>query len=358
MSVRTLDLFCGGGGSSWGARLAGADIVAAVDAWDIAGLTFADNFPDAHVVTSTLHPRSNRKVFGDIGSIDLLLASPECTNHTCARGSREHDEESKRTARFVLNFARAFSPRWIAIENVGQMRGWSGYPDLLSELKKSYKVRVQMLDAACFGVPQRRRRLFIMCDLEREPPPVTGNPKRDQLSVRTFIDPQGTWRTKPLFHKKRAKPTLERARRAISELGEGVPFLIVYYGSDGAGGWQTLDRPLRTMTTLDRFGLVEWQDGAPTLRMLQVPELSRAMGFGPGYRLERGTRRDKIKLLGNAVCPPVMQDIIRTLCGEQLRERATNASAEISPAKTPLLSHPPPTAKDDDLGDRRLRLPA
>ncbi len=43
--------------------------------------------------------------------------------------------------------------------------------------------------------------------------------------------------------------------------------------------------------------------------MLQVPELQRAMGFPEDYRLERGTRRDRIRLLGNAVCPPVMQAI-------------------------------------------------
>ena len=45
----------------------------------------------------------------------------------------------------------------------------------------------------------------------------------------------------------------------------------------------------------------------PTLRMLQVPEIKRAMGL-KGFRLEHGTRRDKVKLLGNGVCSPVMED--------------------------------------------------
>ncbi|WP_223201951.1 hypothetical protein, partial [Streptococcus pneumoniae] len=57
----------------------------------------------------------------------------------------------------------------------------------------------------------------------------------------------------PLFTRDRAKGTLERAERAIKELGPNEPFLLVYYGSDKAGGWQSLDRPLRTVTTLDRF---------------------------------------------------------------------------------------------------------
>ena len=38
--------------------------------------------------------------------------------------------------------------------------------------------------------------------------------------------------------------------------------------------------------------------------MLQVPEIKAAMGFPSAYRLENGTRRERIKLLGNAVCPP------------------------------------------------------
>jgi DNA (cytosine-5)-methyltransferase 1 len=103
----------------------------------------------------------------------------------------------------------------------------------------------------------------------------------------------------------------------MEQLGEGNPFLIVYYGSDGGGGWQSLDRPLRTLTTLDRFGLVTWQGQTPMLRMLQVPELKRAMGFDSGYRLPYGSRRDQVKILGNGVCPPVMRAIVRSLTTDQ-----------------------------------------
>jgi DNA (cytosine-5)-methyltransferase 1 len=106
---------------------------------------------------------------------------------------------------------------------------------------------------------------------------------------------------------------MERADRATKALGRGVPFLVVYYGSDGAGGWQSLDRPLRTLTTLDRFGLVTWERDTAMLRMLQVPELKRAMGFDDRFRVDNGTRRDRIRLLGNGVCPPVMEAVVRSL---------------------------------------------
>lgn len=121
------------------------------------------------------------------------------------------------------------------------------------------------------------------------------------------------WPSKPLRIPGRAAATIERAERGIGALGRGFPFLIVYYGSDGGGGWQRLDRPLRTLTTLDRFGLVTWQGNEPMLRMLQVEELRRAMGIPRNYRFEHGTRRDKIKMIGNGVCPPVMEAVIETL---------------------------------------------
>jgi DNA (cytosine-5)-methyltransferase 1 len=314
--VRTLDLFCGGGGSSWGASAAGAEILGAVDAWNIAANTFADNFPTAEVSNTRLHRGSNSRIFKNIDGVDLLIASPECTNHTCARGKAEWDESSRETALHVLNYVSAFEPRWLVIENVAQMRNWSRYTELLEKLRSRYYVTPQILDASDFGVPQSRRRLFLVCDRENEPPNLSKSHSASLTAASSILDPAGTWNAGPLFTPKRAKDTVARAERAIKQLGKNVSFLIVYYSTDGGGGWQTLDRPLRTLTTVDRFGLVEWQNGEATLRMLQVPELKRAMGFDFDYELSQGTRRDRVKLLGNGVCPPVMRAIVSSLTGE------------------------------------------
>lgn len=314
MQLRTLDLFCGGGGSGWGASNAGAEIVCAVDAWDIAAETYKANFPDARVVNAKLDENSGISILGKPGKIDLILASPECTNHTCAKGGRTRDESSKRTARYVLNFARALEPRWLIIENVVQMRQWHGYDPLIRELGGlGYHVRPEVLDASEFGVPQTRRRLFLLCDRERMPASVARLTKRKVCNAKHVIQIDGPWQSRPLYTERRAKDTIARAERAIDALGEGESFLIVYYGSDGSGGWQPLDRPLRTLTTLDRFGLVTWKDKIPMLRMLQVPELKRAMGFDEHYDLPYGTRRDQIRILGNGVCPPVMEGVVRSL---------------------------------------------
>src|SRR5688500_15375014 len=98
MAIRTLDLFSGCGGSSAGAKKAGAKIVGAVDAWQLATTVYRKNFPDAYVVTKRLDKVVPKKLRKRIGSIDLMLASPECTNHTLAKGSAKRSEASRETA--------------------------------------------------------------------------------------------------------------------------------------------------------------------------------------------------------------------------------------------------------------------
>lgn len=312
--MRALDLFCGAGLSSSGARAAGVTMVGAVDMDAIAAQTYQHNFPDAHVVNGLLENVSLSKLRDKIGDIELLLASPECTNHTCAKGSAPRSEESRATAMQTLRFARAFEPRWIVMENVVHMRPWSRYTELLDEIRGlGYNVREQVLDASLFGVPQKRRRLFVICDKERAPSKVEAPDDARSRTVRQVLARGEQWAMTPLRKKGRAKDTLERATRAIKELGDEQSFLIVYYGSDGSGGWQRLDRPLRTITTVDRFALVKPTHEGHMMRMLQVPELQRAMGVADTYEFPIGTRRDKIRLLGNGVCPPVMQRIVESL---------------------------------------------
>jgi len=316
MTIRAIDLFCGGGGSSAGAVMAGATMVGAVDAWDIATATYADNFASAkrNVITERLTDATGPEIFSRIGRVDLLLASPECTHHSVARGARPRDEESRRSGWYVMNMIRELSPRWLVLENVTPMRNWPGFDDLIHELRHRYGYNLEILplDSAEFGVPQNRRRLFIIADRLAVPrPPVKA--KGQQKPARKILASKDEFGWTPLYAPGRAPKTLERAERAIKELGKGVDFLLVYYGSDQAGGWQTLDRPLRTLTTLDRFGLVSWIDGIPMMRMLQVPELKKAMGLPKWFRLEHGTRRDKIRLLGNGVCAPVMEAVVRSL---------------------------------------------
>ena len=312
--IRGCDIFCGAGGSSAGATAAGVEMVGAIDMCATATATYEVNFPEAHVVTSRLEDLDISIFKEKVGDVDILLASPECRNHTCAKGSAPRDESSRATAMRVIEYARALGPRWLVLENVIYMRPWSRYGELKDRLRElGYRLEERILDASDFGVAQKRRRLFLVGDREGQPKLMLRKRPGRRKSVKSFLDIEGTWKTTPLFNEKRAEATLERAKRGFDALGERTSFLVVYYGSDGSGGWQPLSRPLRTITTVDRFGLVEHDGEMWRMRMLQVPELKRAMGFSDDFQLPVGTRRDRVRLLGNGVCPPVMETVVRSL---------------------------------------------
>ena len=314
MTIRAIDLFCGAGGSSWGARSAGAEIVAAFDCWYLAGQNHAANFPKALFFEARLEKLDVKDVARQVGRVDLILASPECTNHSPAKGNKPRCEDSRKTAYQVARFARVFCPRWIVVENVVSMRRWERYSDFKTQLQElGYHIREEVLNAADFGVPQTRRRLFLLCDRQREPEttPTLGGRWR---SARSIVESNGQYEWSPLRTSGRASATLKRAERGIKTVGPNKPFLLVYYGADQAGGWQHLRRPLRTITTLDRFAVVKPTANGHVMRMLQVPELQAAMGMD-GMVFPHGTRRDRIKMIGNAVCPPVMRHIVAGLVG-------------------------------------------
>jgi DNA (cytosine-5)-methyltransferase 1 len=311
--IKAIDLFAGLGGSSSGATAAGVEVLAAIDCWTLAKKAYKDNFPNVQFLKRKCENVRIAELKRKIGEVDLIIASPECTSHTCAKGNAPRSEKSRQTAFQVVRFARVFKPRWIVVENVVHMRRWKRYKSWLQEIKDlGYEVQEQVINAADHGVAQSRRRLFILCDRQETPPVVKPTVKK-QKSAASIIDRNGHFDFSPLREKGRAAATLARANRAIRTLGKKSSFLIVYYGSDAAGGWQRTRVPLRTLTTLDRFGYVRPKKRGFEMRMLQVPEIRAAMGFPVSHKLDQGTRREKIKLLGNAVCPPVMTAVIRTL---------------------------------------------
>lgn len=99
-------------------------------------------------------------------------------------------------------------------------------------------------------------------------------------------------------------------------VGEVRAFLSVYYGADKG---QQLLEPMRTQTARHRFGLVtvrgiEYQIVAIGIRMLEPHELAKAQygRFAESYDLSAApTKKDKVFLLGNSVCPEVAEALVR-----------------------------------------------
>ena len=218
--IRALDLFCGAGGSSWGAKAAGVEVVAGFDLWPLAGKAHKANFPDSEFIEGRLEDHDVKKLAKRLGKINLIIASPECTNHSPAKGNKPRCEQSKDTAFQVVRYAKAFQPRWVVIANVVSMKRWSRYAEFKGALQKlGYKMTEQTLNAAHFGVGQSQRRLFILCDRKRQP---AKTPKTDAVApkVSSFVDLNGAYRWTPLRTKRRAQATPDRADRGIQALGE------------------------------------------------------------------------------------------------------------------------------------------
>jgi DNA (cytosine-5)-methyltransferase 1 len=313
-------------------------VVGGLDHWKLAADTFRLNFPNADVINNEAEVPDPFDIKSRVGPIDLLLASPECTSHSVAKGNAPRCESSRATAFQVIRFAKVFEPRWIVIENVTRMRTWARYEEWKMAIEAlGYHTNVCVLDSQDYRTPQARRRLFVLCDRKAKPtpPPKARGPKPQIECVLGWNQPRGKpWTFRPIRRGVQAAATLERAKRAIEAFGPNSEFIIVYYGSDGAGGYQSVSRPLRTVTTLDRFAFVRPTPHGHEMRMLQPPELAAAMGFPPNHKWPRVSRRDRIKLIGNAVCPPVMCAVVRHLtqlsplpAAKQIPERALRRPA-------------------------------
>ncbi|HHH0340142.1 TPA: DNA cytosine methyltransferase [Yersinia enterocolitica] len=113
-------------------------------------------------------------------------------------------------------------------------------------------------------------------------------------------------------------------------IGEVRAFLLKYYGNEKEG--VSLNDPLHTVTTNDRFGLVtvegiDYQIVDIGMRMLQPHELYAAQGFPSWYIIDRdytGTKYAKDKQVarcGNAVPPPFAEVLVRANLPEMCIER-------------------------------------
>ena len=295
-----VDLFAGAGGTTTGATWAGARVLAAVNHWPRAVETHTAAHPEA------LHFCEDAAILDPttLPAHDMLLASPSCTGHTRARGKEQpHHDAARATAWCVIRVAEAQRPRAIIVENVPEMLRWTLYRAwrmALSDL--GYRVSEQVIDAADAGVPQHRRRLFVVATRTRRPV-IVPHPSAPRIPARVSLDlDAGPWAPVAGWcERTRARITQGRAEH-------GDDFLLPYYGSERGG--RSLDRPIGTLTTVDRYALVRGDVG----RMLTPTEMLRLSSFPANYPLV-GTKRERTMLVGNAVPPRLAQYVVSSVMG-------------------------------------------
>jgi DNA (cytosine-5)-methyltransferase 1 len=295
-----IDLFAGLGGFSEGAAMAGCKVVWAADHWQKAVAIHADNHPDTEHACQDLHQADWSKV----PRHDLLLASPACQGHTRARGKeRPHHDLTRSTAWAVVSALECHLPDAGVIENVREFTRWALFPAWCAAIQAlGYSIAPHQIDAADHGVPQHRERVFIVLTRSKHPLHLK-LPRRDHVLASSFIDfDAGRW--SPIERKGRATATL--ARVAAGRIVHGDRFLSAFYGNERGG--RSLHRPIGTITTRDRWAVID----GDRMRMVMVDEARQAMGFRKSYRLPADSKA-AMHMLGNAVAPPVVCDVITAL---------------------------------------------
>jgi len=354
--------FCGAGGTSEAARLAGIQVGVAINHSKIAIATHAVNHPNA-----IHYQQSIEECDPDaMPDSDWLLTSPCCTNHSSAKGKKQYHsfdlfgdiifdplaEKSRNTmedvVRFVATKKHAGKPyKVIIVENVVDVIKWRKYGTWLKSLTDlGYSYQALYWNSQFFGVPQSRDRVYITFwlrdlpapDLEYRPSAFCEYCERSVLSIQswkkllkwgsyqeqyTYNCPHCTREVMPysipassiLNLNDRGRPIggrlVENIQANIARGIERLPGQSFLYGYYNNPVYRRLNEPIGTITTVDRWALItpatRLQD---TLhRMLSVQEVKLAMGFSADYHL-LGTAKEQVWQLGNAVCPSVMTTLL------------------------------------------------
>lgn len=171
--LRTLDLFSGCGGLSYGlesVKRNGKQIFKtglAIDNWDTACNTLKTNL-GAEVVCSSVSSDDVLDLVQNGGSFDLVVGGPPCQGFSTS-GKRALDDPRNDLVWAFLKVVERVKPRLFVMENVSGFANFSG-GKLLKEVKEQarelgYHPRAGLLQASMHGVPQRRRRFFLVGSL-------------------------------------------------------------------------------------------------------------------------------------------------------------------------------------------------
>ena len=208
------DLFCGAGGSSSGARkaieaLGGQMELVAVNHWQRAIDTHSINHPNArHVVEDV--SMVNPEEVAEEGRLDLLMASPECTYHSRARGGKPIHDQGRMSPWAIHNWLTRLDVSTVLIENVPEFVDWGPLdpktkrpiksrkgehfqPWFLTFHNLGYQAEWRILNSADYGDATTRTRFFLIA--RKDGAPIRWpEPTHSQTGADTMLGTLPKWR--------------------------------------------------------------------------------------------------------------------------------------------------------------------
>ncbi len=169
-----IDLFSGCGGMTLGLRQAGFKVIGAIDIDSLSVETYRRNHTGVKVWETDIRNLSASEVKKTLGirkgELDLLAGCPPCQAFSAMRtmngGRHVRDPEQKDLVFEFLRFVRELKPKTMMMENVPGLARDNRMRELIRELKLlRYKCNYAVLNAADYGVPQRRKRVILLASL-------------------------------------------------------------------------------------------------------------------------------------------------------------------------------------------------
>jgi DNA (cytosine-5)-methyltransferase 1 len=186
------DLFSGAGGMSLGAIASGVEVKLAVDSDLYATATYQANHPEVDVQTCDIASFNDISVTIPDGVQTVVFGGPPCQGFSTSNQRTRSKDNPKNWLFFhYLRIVKMLMPDWVVFENVKGITETAGgffLDEVVTSLTSTgYTVSKWVLNAADFGVPQRRWRLFIVASLHGhsvdQPKPTVSKPITVQEAI-------------------------------------------------------------------------------------------------------------------------------------------------------------------------------
>ena len=367
-SLTTISLYTGVGGLDFGFEAAGFRTAVAVELDPVACSTVRRNRPEWSLIERDIHDVSSQEILRagrlKVGQADVLIGGPPCqpfskSSYWVAGDALRLDDPRADTLTAYLRVLRDTKPRAFLLENVyglvykGKDEGLrhllDGVARINREMGTSYQVSWKLLNAARYGVPQIRERVFLIGSRDggsfEFPLPTHGPPGELELfdrhePYRTAWDAIGDLPQDP------DDPSLKVGGKwgaLLPSIPEGQNYL--WHTNRGGGlrlfGWRTRywsfllklakSQPSWTIQAQpgSAIGPFHWRS-----RKLTTREMCRLQTFPDDVGFDCG-RTDVQKMLGNAV-PSLLAEVLAREIRRQLRgDRRDPAGLKLLPSARP-----------------------
>lgn len=167
MKNKIIDLFCGCGGLSYGFEMAGFEVALAIDMWEDAIDTFNHNHKNKVGCCEDIHNLTKEFLedFNKDNEIIGIIGGPPCQGFSTV-GKRDINDPRNQLYREYCRVVETIKPEFFVIENVKGLLTLSGgafrrdIHDRFGVL--GYTVEEKLVNAADYGVPQNRQRVFFV----------------------------------------------------------------------------------------------------------------------------------------------------------------------------------------------------